>query len=531
MATGSESVGIVLGTSYACVGVWQNDRVEIVANGEGKSEHKFSDISGWRTHRGVEIGDKDYGKKIPMVLAKMRENIENNYVPPAGCDRKHVDITDDKGGEQGYNTEHIISIVLRKMKEIAEAYLGMKIKNSVVAVPAYFDFYARQVTNDASASAGLNVLRIIDESDAIAAGRDAYIAPDEAVAKGVTIQAAILARRGALDKHELSDFGVPLPSSGGRYGLDEAVEIIMNFPYRSAERGTVIGMMVDKGLISASKTTIYEQTKMAQCATNAQITQIRAKKRDASLLGLGYEGDYVRPNIRHKVLWKGNIFLMVEESGAYHRNLQAIDICVLIGNTDLATTDFTVPPLPAHIEPGSPLHEAFLAANPKYRNDAEDITHSSSEHWQQLCKKGKLKPLKKDFKRRHKSFWAAANQRVRKLYFERAMYPPPSNLEECDSFVFGHLKNYIERSAESCGSPVVCTSGNYPNEKRFKCRQKGCTFSFLVCWDTRGYHILLNDKVVPTQTSRGQRLGKNQIQSTKDDQFENYGCGWHSCKR
>ena len=43
MATGSESVGIVLGTSYACVGVWQNDRVEIVANGEGKSEHKFSD--------------------------------------------------------------------------------------------------------------------------------------------------------------------------------------------------------------------------------------------------------------------------------------------------------------------------------------------------------------------------------------------------------------------------------------------------------------------------------------------------------
>ena len=96
---------------------------------------------------------------------------------------------------------------------------------------------------------------------------------------------------------------------------------------RSAERGTVVRVMVDEGLISASKTTIYEQIKMAQCARNARITQIRAKKRDASLLGLGYKGDYVRPNIRHKVSWKGSIFLMVEGSGGHHGNHQAM--CLL----------------------------------------------------------------------------------------------------------------------------------------------------------------------------------------------------------
>ena len=73
-----------------------------------------------------------------------------------------------KGEKKQFKAEEISSMVLMKMREIAEAYLGKEVKNAVVTVPAYFNDSQRQATKDAGAIAGLNVLRIINEPTAAA---------------------------------------------------------------------------------------------------------------------------------------------------------------------------------------------------------------------------------------------------------------------------------------------------------------------------------------------------------------------------
>lgn len=181
------AIGIDLGTTYSCVGVYQNGRAEIIANEQGNrttpSYVAFTD-----EERLIGDGAKNQSSMNPKnTVHDAKRLLGRTY------DDKHVqddvkfwtfDVVNDKnkpkiqveykGEKKEFRPEEISSMVLTKMKEIAESYLGEEIKDVVITVPAYFGDSQRQATKDAGMIAGLNVLRIINEptAAAIAYGMD-----------------------------------------------------------------------------------------------------------------------------------------------------------------------------------------------------------------------------------------------------------------------------------------------------------------------------------------------------------------------
>ncbi|CAI8506369.1 unnamed protein product [Pichia kudriavzevii] len=177
----SKAVGIDLGTTYSCVAHFANDRVDIIANDQGNrttpSYVAFTD-----TERLIGDAAKNQAAMNPHnTVFDAKRLIGRKFVDPeVQTDMKHFPfkIVDDagkpkiqveyKGETKVFTPEEISSMVLGKMKEIAEAYLGCKVNDAVVTVPAYFNDSQRQATKDAGAIAGLNVLRIINEPTAAA---------------------------------------------------------------------------------------------------------------------------------------------------------------------------------------------------------------------------------------------------------------------------------------------------------------------------------------------------------------------------
>ncbi|KAM1780078.1 hypothetical protein ACFX11_041461 [Malus domestica] len=176
------AIGIDLGTSYSCVAVWQHDHVEIIANDLGNrttpSYVAFTD-----TERLIGDAAKNQVAMNPVntVLDAKRLIGRRFSDPSVQSDMKHwpfkvisgpgdkpMIVVTYKGEEKQFTAEEISSMVLFKMREIAEAYLGSSIKNAVVTVPAYFNDSQRQATKDAGVIAGLNVLRIMNEPSAAA---------------------------------------------------------------------------------------------------------------------------------------------------------------------------------------------------------------------------------------------------------------------------------------------------------------------------------------------------------------------------
>ena len=100
--------------------------------------------------RTVRTSDPNIFFPIGLVLAKMKEDTDSNYIPRPGGSDEHVDV-DYKGKKRGCWVGLAIANILIKMKMIAEAYVGKEVKNAVVAVPAYFNGSARQVTHDEAA--------------------------------------------------------------------------------------------------------------------------------------------------------------------------------------------------------------------------------------------------------------------------------------------------------------------------------------------------------------------------------------------
>lgn len=175
------AIGIDLGTTYSCVGVWTNDHVEIIANDQGNRTTP-SYVSFTKEERLIGDAAKSNVNQNPQnTVFDAKRLIGQNFSDPnVQSDMKHFTynvINKDnkpyiqveyKGETKVFAPEEISSMVLIKMKEIAEAFLGTTVTDAVITVPAYFNDSQRQATKDAGAIAGLNVLRIINEPTAAA---------------------------------------------------------------------------------------------------------------------------------------------------------------------------------------------------------------------------------------------------------------------------------------------------------------------------------------------------------------------------
>ncbi|XP_063611116.1 heat shock 70 kDa protein cognate 4-like [Penaeus indicus] len=181
MAKATQAVGIDLGTTYSCVGVFQHGKVEIIANDQGNrttpSYVAFTD-----TERLIGDAAKNQVAMNPNNTVFDAKRLIGRKFDEASVqsDMKHWPFTvvneggkpkiqvEYKGENKNFFPEEISSMVLIKMKETAEAYLGGTVKDAVVTVPAYFNDSQRQATKDAGTISGMNVLRIINEPTAAA---------------------------------------------------------------------------------------------------------------------------------------------------------------------------------------------------------------------------------------------------------------------------------------------------------------------------------------------------------------------------
>merc|ERR1712076_7662 len=175
-------VGIDLGTTYSCVGVWKNDGVEIIANDQGNrttpsyvaftdSERLIGDAAKNQVARNAENTVFDAKRLIGRKYADPTVQRDVKLWPfrvESGTDDKPLIVVKYKGEVKKFHPEQISAMVLEKMKQVAEAYLGKEVKDAVVTVPAYFNDSQRQATKDAGAIAHLNVLRIVNEPTAAA---------------------------------------------------------------------------------------------------------------------------------------------------------------------------------------------------------------------------------------------------------------------------------------------------------------------------------------------------------------------------
>nr|XP_008531458.1 PREDICTED: heat shock-related 70 kDa protein 2 [Equus przewalskii] len=181
MSARGPAIGIDLGTTYSCVGVFQHGKVEIIANDQGNrttpSYVAFTDterLIGDAAKNQVAMNPTNTIFDAKRLIGRKFEDatVQSDMkhwpfrvVSEGGKPKVQVEY---KGEIKTFFPEEISSMVLTKMKDIAEAYLGGKVQSAVITVPAYFNDSQRQATKDAGTITGLNVLRIINEPTAAA---------------------------------------------------------------------------------------------------------------------------------------------------------------------------------------------------------------------------------------------------------------------------------------------------------------------------------------------------------------------------
>ncbi|XP_073021219.1 heat shock cognate 70 kDa protein-like [Primulina eburnea] len=176
------AIGIDLGTTYSCVAVWKRDRVEIISNDQG-NRITPSYVAFSETERLIGDAAKNLVAMNPTnTVFDAKRLIGRRFSDPlvqkdvmlwpfkviCGENDKPVIMVTYKGEEKQYAAEEISSMVLTKMKETAEDFLGSTVKNAVITVPAYFNDSQRRATKDAGVISGLNLLRILVEPTAAA---------------------------------------------------------------------------------------------------------------------------------------------------------------------------------------------------------------------------------------------------------------------------------------------------------------------------------------------------------------------------
>nr|XP_043632211.1 heat shock cognate 70 kDa protein-like [Erigeron canadensis] len=176
------AIGIDLGTTYSCVAVWQHNRIEIIANDQGNrttpSSVAFND-----TERLVGDAAKNQAAYNPtntifdvkrLIGRRASDEIVQEDIKlwpfkvVAGSEDKPKILVTYKGEKKEFIAEEISSMVLSKMKGVADTFLGSTVEKAVITIPAYFNDSQRQSTKDAAAVAGLEVLRLINEPTAAA---------------------------------------------------------------------------------------------------------------------------------------------------------------------------------------------------------------------------------------------------------------------------------------------------------------------------------------------------------------------------
>jgi len=173
------AIGIDLGTTYSCVGVWQGSQCEIIANEQGErttpSYVAFTETEklvglpaksqvAMNPHNTVFDAKRLLGRKFSESVIQQDMKHYSFKVVPDSADKPQIEL----GNGTRYYPEQISALVLEYMKKTAEAYIGHSVRKAVVTVPAYFNDAQRQATKDAGTIAGLEVIRIINEPTAAA---------------------------------------------------------------------------------------------------------------------------------------------------------------------------------------------------------------------------------------------------------------------------------------------------------------------------------------------------------------------------
>jgi L1 cell adhesion molecule like protein len=179
----SVAIGIDLGTTYSCVGVWMNGKCEIIANDQGErtlpSYVAFTDSerligqpaksqAALNTRNTVYDAKRLIGRKFSDKIVKDDMKYYSFDVVGDSEDRPQIKIQLEGKEAEKYYPEQISAMILEKMKNIAENYIGQKVTKAVITVPAYFNDAQRKATQDAGRIAGLDVLRVVNEPTAAA---------------------------------------------------------------------------------------------------------------------------------------------------------------------------------------------------------------------------------------------------------------------------------------------------------------------------------------------------------------------------
>lgn len=175
-------IGIDLGTTYSCVGIFKNGQVEVIPNELGNritpSVVAFTDeerLIGEAAKNQATVNPTRTLYDVKRLIGRRYNDktvqYDKKYLPYEIVDRDgkpYIQVPNVRGETKVFAPEEISAMVLTKMKEIAESYSGKKIKNAIVTVPAYFDNSQRQSTKDAGIISGLNVVRVLNEPTAAA---------------------------------------------------------------------------------------------------------------------------------------------------------------------------------------------------------------------------------------------------------------------------------------------------------------------------------------------------------------------------
>ena len=175
-------IGIDLGTTFSCLGVWNNNNVEIIANSQGSrttpSYVAFTDndrlVGNAAKNQAAQNAVNTVFDAKRLIGRKFNDSTVQSdmkhfpFKVESSSDGKPVIKVQYKGEDKTFQPEEISSMILANLKQVAEGYLGGDVTDAVITVPAYFNDAQRQATKDAGTIAGLNVLRIINEPTAAA---------------------------------------------------------------------------------------------------------------------------------------------------------------------------------------------------------------------------------------------------------------------------------------------------------------------------------------------------------------------------